>query len=141
MVLKFKMFQDAAVESNELYNELYINRMNYKRKAVATLTVQKCQNGQKMWIKVVLFGGQVRPGSSEMKFTYQTMKDSAWVRLIIMNIQYTMKNLSLILKNIFPKMAKKTRQRFTHSASSGLPNNSSLIFEKLVIYMLTPIWR
>ena len=26
------------------------------------------------------------------------MKDSAWVRLIIMNIQYTMKNLSLILK-------------------------------------------
>ena len=34
-------------------------------------------------------------------------------------------------------MAKTTRQRFTHSASSGLPNNSYLIFEKLVIYMLT----
>ena len=41
-------------------------------------------------------------------------------------------------KNIFSKMAKTTRQRFTHSESSGLPNNSSLIFEKLGIYMLTP---
>ena len=48
------------------------------------------------------------------------MKDSAWVRLIIMNIQYTMKNLSLILKKIFSKMSKTTRQRFTHSGSSGL---------------------
>ena len=35
------------------------------------------------------------------------MKDSAWVRLIIMNIKYTKKNLSLILKNIFSKMAKE----------------------------------
>ena len=53
-------------------------------------------------------------------------------------IKYKKKNLSLILKNIFSKMAKTTRQRFTLSASSGqLSNNSSLIFEKLVIYMLT----
>ena len=36
------------------------------------------------------------------------MKDSAWVRLIIMNIQYTMKNLSLILKKyIFLKWPKE----------------------------------
>ena len=31
-----------------------------------------------------------------MNKDYEIMKDSAWVRLIIMNIKYTKKNLSLI---------------------------------------------
>ena len=49
------------------------------------------------------------------------MKDSAWVRLIIIIIKFTMNYLRLMLKNIYIfKKAKTTRQRFTHSASSGL---------------------
>ena len=74
------------------------------------------------------------PAAASINVYGSLMKDSAWVRLIIIIIKYD-EEPKPHTKKLFSKKAKTTRQRFTHSASSGCAMQDALCVKRCLVVL------